>query len=245
MYTRFSRSRCSQGVLLEAYKAIEALWEILSPSARSCAITSTLSGVSPSCMQPFATPTPTVLTLWQIWHTRLSFSLKSRLRCHGLGNLTKSVTFDLRTLTALRKESGPDEAKVFNLVRGLQTEVESEPELESVLRPLKERAESVLKGLEERTTTGLAAMDILEALAKEKEAVVVAARDSILPPKGVRGVLDAEGRRCSSSRWGERDGVRRRGPGARGPLSQRRRKRRRAATAKDFTIQPIVEGRKR
>ena len=46
---------------------------------------------------------------------------------YGLGNLTKAVTFDLRTLTALRKESGPDEAKVFNLVRGLQTEVESEP----------------------------------------------------------------------------------------------------------------------
>ena len=42
-----------------------------------------------------------------------------------LGNLTKAVTFDLRTLTALRKESGPDRAKVFNLVRGLQTEVES------------------------------------------------------------------------------------------------------------------------
>ena len=55
--------------------------------------------------------------------------------------------------------------------------------MESVLRPLKERAESVLKGLEERTTTGLAAMDILEALAKEKEAAIVASRDSTLPPR--------------------------------------------------------------
>ena len=61
--------------------------------------------------------------------------------------------------------------------------MESEPGLESVLRPLKERAESVLKGLEERTTSGLAAMDILETLAKEKEAAVVAARDSTLPPR--------------------------------------------------------------
>ena len=52
-----------------------------------------------------------------------------------------------------------------------------------MLRPLKERAESVLKGLEERTTTGLAAMDMLEALAKEKEAAVAAARDSTLPPR--------------------------------------------------------------
>ena len=102
---------------------------------------------------------------------------------YGLGNLTKAVTFDLRTLTALRKESGPDEAKVFNLVRGLQTEVESEPGLEAVLRPLKERAEYVLRGLEERTTSGLAAMDLLEALAKEKEDTVAAARESPLPPR--------------------------------------------------------------
>ena len=150
---------------------------------------------------------------------------------YGLGNLTKAVTFDLRTLTALRKESGPDEAKVFNLVRGLQKEVESEPGLEAVLRPLKERAEHVLKGLEERTTTGLAAMDLLEALAKEKEATVAAARESTLPAESVRGVLDAEGRRCPPSRWGERDGIRRRGPGSCGPLSQRRRQHRRATPA--------------
>ena len=103
---------------------------------------------------------------------------------YGLGNLTKAVTFNLRTLSALRRESGPDEAKVFNLVRGLQAEVESEPRLEAVLRPLKERAEHVLKGLEERTTTGLAAMDMLESLAKEKEAAVVAAKDRTLPPRG-------------------------------------------------------------
>ena len=91
---------------------------------------------------------------------------------HGLGNLTNSVTFDPRTLAALRKESGPDEAKVFNLVPGLQAEVESEP-----------RLESVLKDLEARTTTGIAALDMLETLAKEKETVVAAARDSALPPR--------------------------------------------------------------
>lgn len=55
--------------------------------------------------------------------------------------------------------------------------------MESVLQPLKERAESVLKDLEARTTTGLAVMDMLEALAKDKEAAIVAARDSTLPPR--------------------------------------------------------------
>ena len=140
---------------------------------------------------------------------------------YGLGNLTKAMTFDLRTLAALRNESGPDEAKVFNLVRGLQKEVESEPGLEAVLRPLKERAEHVLKGLEERTTSGLAAMDMLEALAKEKEATVAAARESTLPPRAFGVYWTLEGRRCPPSRWGERYGIRRRGPGSCGPLSQR------------------------
>ena len=102
---------------------------------------------------------------------------------YGLGNLTKAVTFDIRAITALRKEPGTDEAKVVNLVRGLRTEVENESELEAVLRPLKERAEHVLKDLEERTTTGLAALDLLEALAGEKEAAVTAVKNSTLPPK--------------------------------------------------------------
>ena len=41
-------------------------------------------------------------------------------------------------------------------------------------------AEHVLKGLEERTISGLAAMDILEAIVREKEAAFATARDSTL-----------------------------------------------------------------
>ena len=47
----------------------------------------------------------------------------------GLGRLTKSVTFDVKTLEALRRrEGGPDEGKVFNLVRGLQKEIDDDAE---------------------------------------------------------------------------------------------------------------------
>ena len=165
-----------------AYREIEALWEILSPSAelrdhiesfkqlvRLYAAVRNAYSDRPDFVAELAHKTQRLV--------------EESAAVYGLGNLTKAVTFDLRTLTALRRESGPDEAKVFNLVRGLQAEVESEPGLEAVLRPLKERAENVLKGLEERTTTGLAAMDLLEALAKEKEAAVAAARDSTLPPR--------------------------------------------------------------
>ena len=101
----------------------------------------------------------------------------------GLGYLTKTVTFDVNTLEALRGESGSDEAKVFNLVRGLHREVEDNRDSASVLRPLKDRAEQVLKDLEERKTTGLAAMDLLADVASEKEAAAKAAKESGLSPR--------------------------------------------------------------
>ena len=165
-----------------AYREIEVLWEILSPSAELRDYVDTFKQLVKlyAAVRNAYSNRPDFVAELAHKTQRL---VEESAAMYGLGNLAKAVTFDLRTLTALRRESGPDEAKVFNLVRGLQAEVESEPGLESLLRPLKERAEYVLKGLEERTTAGLAAMDLLEALAKEKEAAVAAARDSTLPPR--------------------------------------------------------------
>ena len=181
VYTRFLDPESRKG-FFSAYKEIEALWEILSPSAELRDHIDTfrrLTQLYAVVRNAYADRPDFVADLAH----KTRRLVEESASMHGLGNLTKSVTFDLRTLAALRKESGSDEAKVFNLVRGLQAEVESQPGLESVLRPLKERAESVLKDLEARTTTGLAALDMLEALAKEKEAAVAAARDSTLPPR--------------------------------------------------------------
>jgi type I restriction enzyme R subunit len=108
--------------------------------------------------------------------------VQERSAQEGLGYLTKTVTFDMQTLNALRGEKGPDEAKVFNLVRGLQREAVNDQEMGSVLRPLKDRAEHILKDMEDRTTTGLAAMDLLATLAKEKEAAEKSKKDSGLTP---------------------------------------------------------------
>ena len=94
------------------------------------------------------------------------------------GRLTKTVPFDVSTLKTLQSEPGLAAAKVFNLVRGLRQEIESNPDQEAVLLPLKERAESILKELENRTTTAQEAMDWLANLAAEKDAAIRAERDS-------------------------------------------------------------------
>src|SRR5262249_35065005 len=60
---------------------------------------------------------------------------------------------------------------------------EEEPAAAPVLRPLAERAERILEELENRNTTGLAAMDYLAALAKEKDEAVAGAQHSGLSPR--------------------------------------------------------------
>ncbi|AOK57891.1 deoxyribonuclease HsdR [Burkholderia ubonensis] len=161
----------------EAYKEIEALWEILSPSPELRDHIGTykqLSQLYAAIRSGYAEKVGFVADL--AYKTRRL--IEGSAEQQGLGRLTKSVTFDVQTLQALRKEDGSDEGKVFNLVRGLQQEMDEAPGAAPVLQPLRDRAERILKDLEDRKSTGLAAMDQLAALAAEKEAAMKAARDS-------------------------------------------------------------------
>lgn len=161
----------------ESYKEIEALWEILSPDPAlrdHIATYKQLSQLYAAVRNAYAEKVGFVADL--AYKTRRL--IEESAEQHGLGRLTKTVTFDVATLKSLRGEDGSDEGKVFNLVRGLQHEIDEDPAAAPVLQPLKDRAERILKDLEERKTTGLAAMDQLAALAAEKEAAMKAARDS-------------------------------------------------------------------
>lgn len=174
----------------EAYKEIEALWEILSPSPELRDYIATykqLSALYAAVREAYAEKVGFIADL--AYKTRRL--IEGSAEQQGLGRLTKSVTFDVATLQSLRGEPGSDEGKVFNLVRGLQKEIDDDASAAPVLQPLKERAERILKDLEDRKTTGLAAMDQIAALAAEKELAMKAARDSGLSARafGVYWVL--------------------------------------------------------
>ncbi len=161
----------------EQFKEIEALWEILSPAAElrdHIATYKQLSQLYAAVRNAYAEKVGFTADL--AYKTRRL--IEESAEQQGLGRLTKSVTFDVATLKSLRAQDGSDEGKVFNLVRGLQKEIDDDPAAAPVLQHLKDRAERILKDLEERKTTGLAAMDLLAALAAEKEAAIKAAKDS-------------------------------------------------------------------
>ncbi|MGY3451939.1 type I restriction endonuclease subunit R [Bradyrhizobium sp. USDA 4353] len=181
VYGRFLEPE-SRKAFFEAYKDIEALWEILSPSPELRDHIETfkrLAQLYAAVRNAYAEKIGFVADL--AYKTKRLVEVSAIQS--GLGNLTKSVTFDLKTLEALRGEKGSDEGKVFNLVRGLQKEIDDDASAAPVLQPLKDRAERILKDMEDRKTTGLAAMDLLAALAAEKERAAKAAKDTGLSPK--------------------------------------------------------------
>lgn len=165
----------------EAYKKIEMLWEILSPSSELRDYIDSyrrLARLYAVVKNAYADNVEFVMDL----ANKTRRIVQEGVVQEGLRNLTNPVTFDLETLDVLQGKSGTDEAKVFNLVRGLQQEIATESEKRSILIPLKERADSVLKDLEHRQTTGVEALDQLAALAKEKKAAFEAANESGLSP---------------------------------------------------------------
>ena len=177
-------------VFFEAYKEIEALWEILSPSPDlrdHIPAYKQLTRLYASVRNAYAGHVNYEVDLGEKTRRMVQESATQE----GLGDVAKTVTFDVSTLKSLQRKKGSEEAKVFNLVRGLNREIDGERELGAVLLPLKERAERIIRDLEERKKTGLEAMDLLAGLVEEKEAAMKAARESELSRRafGVHWVL--------------------------------------------------------
>ncbi len=161
----------------EAYKAIESLWEILSPSAElrdHVGSFKRLASLYSAVRNAYADRGSYVADL----ASKTMRLVQESATQSGLGDIVKSVTFDVKTLDRLRGADGSDEGKVFNLVRGLQKEMDEAPETAALLQSLKDRAERILTDMENRTIAGLAAIDLIATLVAEKEATMAAATSS-------------------------------------------------------------------
>ncbi len=153
----------------DEYKDIESLWEIVSPSAELRDHITTykrLSQLYAAARNAYSDTTGFISDLANKTRRLVQESAEQV----DLGQFSKAVTFDVQTLASLRGEAGPDEGKVYNLVRGLRHEIEQNPTAAVVLDPLRERAERILRSLEERQVTALAALEELAVLANEKQA---------------------------------------------------------------------------
>lgn len=167
----------------DEYKDIESLWEILSPSPELRDHVKTYKHLSQlyAAVRNAYSQTPGFLADLEHKTRRL---VEETAVQDGLGRFSKVVTFDVETLESIRKADGPDEGKVYNLLRGLRKEIDEDPAAAVVLHGLVERGQRIIRELEERKITGLAAMDELAALAAEKSAAREKAEQSGLSDVG-------------------------------------------------------------
>ena len=164
------------------YKEIEDLWEILSPSPKlrdHIDRYKRLAELYAVVRNAYAENVNYIADLAA--KTRVMVEESATLK--GLLLEPPSVNFDVHTIKALQDESGTAEAKVFNLVRSLRAEMESNSDMAPVLLSIVERADRISKDLQERAISSVLAMVQLEALATEKEEAVKAAQDSGLSPR--------------------------------------------------------------
>jgi type I restriction enzyme R subunit len=149
----------------------------------------------------------------------------------GLGGVIKSVTFDLKTLEGLRGEPGTDEGKVFNLIRGLNKEIDGEPDLAPVLLSSQGAVAANHRRYGAAEHDRPRRKDRLAALAAERDQLVKAAKESGLSPtaftmfwrlKEDPALLAAE---IDPRETGARSG------GVIRPIPERRRQRRRTPAA--------------
>src|SRR5262249_6866136 len=131
----------------ESYKEIEGLWEILSPSPELRDYIVSYKRLSQLYAAVRSAYNDRVGFVTDLAYKTQRLTQEGAIQ-EGLGRLTKTVTFDVKTLESLRADKGSDEGKVFNLVRGLNTEIEENTDAAAILQPLKDRAERILKDLE-------------------------------------------------------------------------------------------------
>ena len=164
------------------FKDLENLWEILSPAKELRDWIETYKGLA-----DLYTAVRNAYSKTVHYDHDLGNKTMELVREHaGLADTSfqvRSADFDLETLKALRGEKRPDEAKVFDLVRGLAKEIEEEPETAPVLVALRERAEGVLSAMETRQATAAECLDRLARLIGERAEAERALRESGLSPR--------------------------------------------------------------
>lgn len=163
--------------LFETYKEIEALWEILSPSPElrdHIEIYNKMANLYMAVRNAYGNKVSYIAEL----ANKTRDMVQDRAEQEGLGYQMKTVTFDEETINALQNKPGADEAKVIDLVRGLQQEIADKPEQSPILLPLGERAKRIQQEMEAGQLSALEAIDQLSLLAKEKDAAIKEAKAS-------------------------------------------------------------------
>ena len=151
----------------EFFKDVEALYEILSPSAE---------------LADYITDFRNLATLYQIirnaFAARTTFYgdvakktellIREEAETYGVKQPSKIVEIDEKTLAAIKRSSSSDNNKVVNLVKSLVRAAAEKGAQEPYLIPIGQRAQTIMEAFEDSQESSVDALRQLEKLAKER-----------------------------------------------------------------------------
>ena len=151
----------------EFFKDVEALYEILSPSAE---------------LADYITDFRNLATLYQIIRNafaakttfygdvakKTELLIREEAETYGVKQPSKIVEIDEKTLAAIKRSSSSDNNKVVNLVKSLVRAAAEKGAQEPYLIPIGQRAQTIMEAFEDSQESSVDALRQLEKLAKER-----------------------------------------------------------------------------
>ena len=151
----------------QLFKDIEALYEILSPSAELADYISdfrNLATLYQIIRNAFAAKT----TFYGDVAKKTELLIREEAETYGVKQPSKVVEIDEKTLAAIRASKSSDNNKVVNLVKSLVRAAEEKGNAEPYLIPIGERAQTIMEAFEDSQESSVEALRQLEKLAEER-----------------------------------------------------------------------------
>jgi type I restriction enzyme R subunit len=149
------------------FKDVEALYEILSPSAELADYINdfrNLATLYQIVRNAFAAKT----TFYGDVAKKTELLIREEAETYGVKSPSKIVEIDEKTLAAIKRSNSSDNNKVVNLVKSLVRAAAEKGAQEPYLIPIGQRAQTIMEAFEDSQESSVDALRQLEKLAKER-----------------------------------------------------------------------------
>ncbi|HZS17811.1 MAG TPA: HsdR family type I site-specific deoxyribonuclease [Candidatus Udaeobacter sp.] len=149
------------------FKEVEALYEILSPSAELADFISDFRNLA-TLYQTIRNAFGAKTTFYADVAKKTELLIREEAETYGVKQPSKVVEIDEKTLEAIKKSKSSDSNKVVNLVKGLVRAAEENGKAKPYLIPIGARAQEIMEAFEESQDSSAETLKQLEKLAKER-----------------------------------------------------------------------------
>jgi type I restriction enzyme, R subunit len=149
------------------FKDIEALYEILSPSAELADYIDDFRNLA-TLYQVIRNAFAAKTTFYGDVAKKTELLIREEAETYGVKQPSKVVAIDEKTLAAIKTSNSSNNNKVVNLVKGLVRTATEKGNQEPYLIPISERAQAIMEAFEDTQESSVEALRQLEKLAKER-----------------------------------------------------------------------------